>query len=168
MFQKVLAPDLGVRDYARLITKAWNATMHISQKDDPTRDLVLDNPSKQVINDELVMGEASKVLSKIPDATVRSKIQQLNDRFLAMCSTTYPLLPGETIAEHHLAMLTAPYRYAVPGAIVYARTTNRAETVFIAHQVRFDASTGHPALVYRQTTQVSAACLMYFSDSSES
>lgn len=117
MFQKVLAPGLGVRDYARLITKAWNATMHISQRDDPTSDLFLDNASKQVINDELVMDEASKILSKIADATVRSKIQQLNDRFLAMCSTTYPLLPGETIAEHHLAMLTAPYRYAVPGAI---------------------------------------------------
>jgi hypothetical protein len=57
--------------------------------------------------------------------------------------------------------LLPQYRYAVPGAIAYARTTNRAETVFIAHQVRFDASTGHPALVYRQTTQVSAACLMY-------
>lgn len=154
VFQKVFDPDLELRDYARLITKAWNVTMHISQKDEPTRDLFLHNSPKDVINDELIMDDASKVLSKFTDATVRSKIQKIVDRFLAMCSTTYPLLPGETITEHHLAMLTAPYRYAVPGAIAYVRTTNKAETGFIAHQVRFDVSTGHPALVYHQATQV--------------
>lgn len=168
VFQKVLDPYLDLRDYARLITKTWNATMHISQKDDPTRDLFLHNPPKQIIKDELKMEKSSKILSKIPDTTVRRKLQQVIDRFLAMCSTTYPLLSGETITEHHLAMLTASYRYAVPGAIAYVRTTNYADTVFIAHQVRFDVSTGHPALVYWQTTQVSVASLMYLGDISES
>jgi hypothetical protein len=168
VFQKVFDPDLELRDYARLITKAWNATMHISQKDEPTRDLFLHNPPKNIIKEELMMDEASKVLSKVTDVTVRSKIQQIVDRFLAVCSTTYPLLPGETINGHHLAMLTGPYRYAVPGAIAYVRKTNEAETVFIAHQVRFDVSTGHPALVYRQAMQVSTTCLIYFADTSSS
>jgi hypothetical protein len=120
-----------------------------SQETDPAASLFLDEAP--TIAEELVLMKDSEFLAAVPESPQKERLKALNSQFLHMCSTTYPLLDGETITEHHLSVLTVPYRNATTAALAYVCTTSLAEMVFVAYQVQFDAQTGKAALVYGPT-----------------
>ncbi|KAF5393110.1 hypothetical protein D9757_001151 [Collybiopsis confluens] len=99
---------------------------------------------------ELVLVDSSQVIRMIHRPERRAKVKKLRDSFKDTCESVYPLRSSEKIVSHHIACLATPYLSAFPGALVYVRRTNEAQTAFIVEQVHFDIATTKHEIKYKE------------------
>lgn len=85
--------------------------------------LTLQNPPASVSKDKLILLRAS-----VPQVMARA--------------ARLPLLPGETVINGSLGVLSATWKDLAAGSILYTRTSNHGTIAFILHGYRVDPVTG--------------------------
>ncbi|KAF5393107.1 hypothetical protein D9757_001152 [Collybiopsis confluens] len=163
VFQEAALPDLDLAQYARDIMGAWSAKMKMPEGEKSIDELFTCESCKSGTGGpqtKLVLAEWSQISGLIPQPERRTKVEKLMDLFRDTCESVYPLRSEEKIVSHRIACLATSYLSAVPGALVYVRRTNEAQTAFIIEQVQWNITNSKYKIIYKELLQVNPASMI--------
>lgn len=157
VFQDAVTPGSEMQLYASSINRARMIARGVSQSGDPTIELVFDQNRANASESALLSRDVASIISSMQVQDVAERARNMCIDLLTQCSDTYPLLQGEHLLTHRIAVLTESFGRALPGSVVYVRSTTRASMMFISYRVRFDVHKAMLEIVHPKFQVVSVS-----------